>query len=203
VVFPDRAFFDAVYEGRAPWDVGAAQPDLLALLDELPPTEPILDLGCGTGDLVVALARRGHHVIGIDFAAAAIDEARRRAAALSEHERASIRLEVADALHPAAYAGSIGSAVDSGFYHLFEEPQRRPLAAELRAALPPLGRYYMLGFAIEIPSADAPRRVASEEIARIFTPEAGWTMVAVRPARFVTNGFGDIPALAVCLQRKR
>ena len=200
---PDRSFFDAVYEGHAPWDVGDAQPDLLALLEEVPPTGPILDLGCGTGDLVIALARRGHRVIGIDFAAAAIDEARARAAALSDEEQASIRLELADALQPSAYAGSIGSVVDSGFYHLFEEPQRRALAGELRAALPPLGRYYMLGFAIEIPSADAPRRVAAEEITHIFTPEAGWSVLAARLARFVTKGFGDIPALAVCVQRKR
>jgi hypothetical protein len=28
VPFPDQAFFDAVYDGEAPWDIGDAQPDL-------------------------------------------------------------------------------------------------------------------------------------------------------------------------------
>ena len=35
---PDpRAFFEAVYEETAPWDIGGAQPALVALLDEHPP----------------------------------------------------------------------------------------------------------------------------------------------------------------------
>jgi SAM-dependent methyltransferase len=204
VPFPDRSFFDEVYEGRAPWDIGEAQPDLLALIDDFPSAGPILDLGCGTGDLVIALAQRGRRVIGIDFAATAIDEARLRAAeALSADELASIRFEVADALEPSAYAGSIGAVVDSGFYHLFHERERRALSGELRAALPIGGRYSMLGFAIEIPGSDAPRHVTAEEIPRIFTEEAGWAVLASRPARFLTNGFGDIPALAVCVGRNR
>jgi SAM-dependent methyltransferase len=203
VPYPDRSFFDEVYRGRAPWDIGDAQPDLLALIEELPPADPILDLGCGPGDLVIALARRGHRVIGIDFAAAAIEEARTRASAVPEWDQARIQFEVADALRPSAYAGSIRAIVDSGFYHLFEIARRRALAEELHAALPPGGRYYMLGFAIEIPSPDAPRQVTDAEIPRIFSEDAGWAVRAARPARFVTHGFGDIPALAVCVERGR
>ena len=29
----DRTFFDTVYEGHAPWDIGAPQPDLMRLID--------------------------------------------------------------------------------------------------------------------------------------------------------------------------
>jgi hypothetical protein len=105
-------------------------------------------------------------------------------------------------VRPSAYAGSVGGIVDSGFYHLFEAAQRRRLAEELREALPKGGRYYMLGFAIEIPSPDAPRQVSDTEIRDIFTAEAGWAVQASRPARFVTHGFGDIPALAVCAERR-
>jgi SAM-dependent methyltransferase len=203
VPYPDRSFFDEVYRGRAPWDIRDAQPDLLALIDEFPPTGPILDLGCGTGDLALALARRGRRVIGIDFAAAAIEEANARAAALPPPDRPRIRFEVADALRPSSFAGSVGAVVDSGFYHLFEMAQRRALADELRATLPREGRYYMLGFSIEIPSPDVPRRVTDEEIASVFSAASGWVVRASRPARFVTHGLGDIPALAVCTERVR
>ena len=199
--FPDQSFFDEVYEGRPPWDIGDAQPDLLTLLEEFPPSGRILDLGCGTGDLAIALARRGRRVIGVDFAAAALAVARTRVSALSLEARALIELEVADAMHPSTYAGSIGAVVDSGFYHLFEAAQRRALADELRTALPIGGRYYMLGFAVAIPSPDAPRQVTTDEIPIVFPREGGWVVRASRDARFVTNGFGDIPALAVCVER--
>src|SRR6266704_5063255 len=39
-----------------------------------------LDIGCGTGDLAVKLAKRGYQVTGIDLSDVAIDQARKRAA---------------------------------------------------------------------------------------------------------------------------
>ena len=41
----------------------------------------VLDAGCGTGETALYLAGRGHAVVGIDFAAAAIARARAKAAA--------------------------------------------------------------------------------------------------------------------------
>ena len=52
-----------------------------------------LDVGCGTGFLTFELASRGHRVTGVDFAAAMIAEARRKAA---EHS-ATVRFEEGDA----------------------------------------------------------------------------------------------------------
>lgn len=52
-----------------------------------------LDAGCGTGFLSFELARRGHRVVGIDFAPAMLAEARRKAA----EENASVRFEQGDA----------------------------------------------------------------------------------------------------------
>ena len=52
-----------------------------------------LDAGCGTGFLSLELAARGHRVTGIDFAAAMIAVARRKAA----ERGVSIRFEEADA----------------------------------------------------------------------------------------------------------
>ena len=45
----------------------------------LPPGARVLDVGCGFGRHSVELARRGHHVLGIDPAAAMIEAAEQRA----------------------------------------------------------------------------------------------------------------------------
>jgi ubiquinone/menaquinone biosynthesis C-methylase UbiE len=52
-----------------------------------------LDVGCGTGFLSFELAARGHRVTGVDFAAAMIAEARRKAGG----HAAAVRFEEADA----------------------------------------------------------------------------------------------------------
>ena len=39
------AFFQAVYREPAPWDIGAPQPAMVALLTEHPPEGPVLDEG--------------------------------------------------------------------------------------------------------------------------------------------------------------
>jgi SAM-dependent methyltransferase len=199
--FPGQAFFDAVYAGDAPWDIGAAQPDLMELIEAFPPFGRVVDLGCGTGDLVIALAARGHEVLGVDFAAAAIEEAERRLQVEPPEVRARAELRVGDALRPSLLAAEIGSAVDSGFYHLFDADTRGGLVHELGRALPVGGRYYLLGFAIAIPAPDVPRQITAEELEGLFSAEAGWNILELRPAGFRTRGYDTIPSLAMCAER--
>jgi SAM-dependent methyltransferase len=198
---PGRPFFDQVYEDRAPWDIEAPQPDLLMLIEEFPPRGLILDVGCGTGDLAIGLARRGLAVLGIDFVPSAIDEARTRARALPPDRQGLVEFRVGDALRMSRFAGDIGSVVDSGFFHLFDGPTRAELVGELAATLPFGGRYFMLGFAVTFPIPNSPRAVTPDEIGALFSEEADWVVRASRPARFRTRGFDDVPALAVCVER--
>jgi ubiquinone/menaquinone biosynthesis C-methylase UbiE len=66
-----------------------------------------LDAGCGTGFLSFELATRGHHITGVDFAAAMLAEARRKAL-----ERGmAVRLTQADAEQLPFRAGTFGLVI--------------------------------------------------------------------------------------------
>jgi SAM-dependent methyltransferase len=198
---PKKSFFDAVYAGPAPWDIGAPQPELMRLIEELPPRGRVLDLGCGTGDLAIGLAKRGIAVLGVDFVEAALDVARSRSLDLPSETRALVEFQAGDALHPSRWSGRIGCVTDSGFYHLFDSATRHQLVEDLASALPRGGRYYMLGFAVSFPVPDAPREVTRAELEALFVAERGWSLRVLRSARFVTNGFDDVPAVLMCAER--
>lgn len=196
----DPDFFDSIYRETPPWEVGKAQPDLAALLDAHPPAGPALDIGCGTGDLAIELARRGLDVLGIDIVEAAIDQARARAAALPPEAARRVEFRVADALRPSRLGGRFGTVTDSGFYHLFESDPRKGLVDELAATLAPGGRYYLLAFATEFSMPNTPRQVSEDELRARFTAEKGWRILALRPAQFQSR-IAPVPAVAACIER--
>src|SRR5262249_49946128 len=74
----DRATFEGLYAGPAPWDIGKPQPVFAAIADRV--TGPVLDAGCGTGEHALFFAAAGHRVVGIDFVEEAIRRARAKAA---------------------------------------------------------------------------------------------------------------------------
>jgi ubiquinone/menaquinone biosynthesis C-methylase UbiE len=194
------AFFDAIYRDTAPWDIGGPQPALSVLFNEYPPTDPVLDVGCGTGDLAFSLAQRGLRVLGIDFVEGAIAQARERAEALPPEIARLAEFKVADAFQLSALERRFGTVVDSGFYHLFEHDQRDLFADELATVLLPAGRYYLLGFAIEFDLPNTPRLVSEDELRARFTPERGWHIVAVRSEQFLSR-IAPVPAIAACIER--
>ncbi len=135
-----QAFFADVYREIVPWDIGA-QPALLALLDRHPPTGPVLDVGCGSGDLAFTVARRGLDVLGVDFVDAGIELARSRAPLHTPEVASRVEFRIGDALRPSSLGRQFGAVVDSGFYHLFDRPQCELFAADLAASLISGGRY--------------------------------------------------------------
>ncbi len=73
-----RCYWQARYDqGKTGWDRGAASPTLLRWLaaGDLQPCR-ILVPGCGRGHEVVALAKAGFDVTGVDFAPAAVETVR-------------------------------------------------------------------------------------------------------------------------------
>ncbi len=194
-----RAFFDSVYREIPPWDVGGPQPALWALLEEYAPQGPALDLGCGSGDLAIALAQRGLEVVGIDFADAAVAQARGKRKMLSAEVAQLVNFQVADALRPSRLRREFGSVFDSGFLHLFEPLQLESFVGELGNTLRPGGRYYLLAFAVEFPPP-SPRQVTEAEVRARFAAESGWRVLQLRQATFQSR-IAPVPAICACIER--
>jgi SAM-dependent methyltransferase len=194
------AFFADVYRETPPWDVGGPQPAMSGLFAAHPPAGPVLDVGCGSGDLAVSLARDGLQVLGIDFVDAAVRQARAKAGALAPAVAGLLDFQVADALRPSLLGRRFASVVDSGFFHLFDPDTCSRFVDDLAAALLPGGRYYLLAFATEFPIPHSPRSISEDELRERFAPEAGWRIRELRPAVFQSR-VAPVPAVAACMER--
>jgi SAM-dependent methyltransferase len=64
-----------VYDALCPW---TREDDFFLSVLAEEPAERILDLGCGTGRLAIAMAKAGYRVTGVDPARASLDAARRK-----------------------------------------------------------------------------------------------------------------------------
>jgi demethylmenaquinone methyltransferase / 2-methoxy-6-polyprenyl-1,4-benzoquinol methylase len=98
------------------------------------PGDAVLDACCGTGDLAVAAARAGGRVTGLDFSAAMLERARRKAPELEWLEGDLLALPFGDASFDAATVGF-------GVRNVEDLPRA---IAELRRVLRPGGRLGVL-----------------------------------------------------------
>ena len=195
-----RAFFDWVYHDVPPWDIGGPQPAMVALLEAFPPATPILDVGCGSGDLSIFLAQGGVDVIGIDFVSAAIDEANRKARALPAEDAARLEFRVADVFKPWLLQRQFRTIVDSGFLHLLTPEETDRFIPAMSSVLLPGGRYYLHEFATEFEVANTPRCVTEDELRIRFTEKKGWRILEVRSGEFL-NRVAPVPAILACVER--
>ena len=134
--------FDSAYEGRPPWDIGRAQPAFAELAESGAIDGDVLDVGCGTGENALMLAGRGHDVLGVDTASAAVERARSKA-----RERGiDAEFLVHDAYDLAALGRQFDTVLDSGLFHVLVRNDPERYAASLRSALRRGGRLFVLGF---------------------------------------------------------
>jgi SAM-dependent methyltransferase len=108
----DEIYRDTADSGGPPWAIGRPQPALAKVLDGLKGSK-VLDVGCGTGDLAIALARRGYEVTAVDVSQVAIDMARAKAAG----EGLAVRFEVQDATALSLASAPFDAVFDSGLLH--------------------------------------------------------------------------------------
>ena len=172
-------FFEQVYRGSPPWEIGRPQREFVALEESGEIAGDVLDVGCGTGENALFLAERGHAVWGVDSAPSAIELARRKA---QERGLAATFL-VQNALHLQEPGRTFETVIDSGLFHTLSDAERPGFARSLAGVLRPGGTYVMLAFSeLEPGEYDLPRRLSQEEIRATFSD--GWRVDRIRPAVF-------------------
>jgi cyclopropane fatty-acyl-phospholipid synthase-like methyltransferase len=175
----DRAAFENLYAGSAPWDISKPQAPFVAIVDRI--RGPILDAGCGTGEHALFFAAHGHQVIGIDFVREAIQRARRKAA-----ERGlAVEFLVMDATELGTWDERFASVIDSGLFHVFSDYDRRRYVEGLARVLPPGGRLFLMCFSDEEPGIEGPRRVSMPELYETFAD--GWEIESIQPIQIEVN----------------
>ncbi|MGA8709685.1 MAG: class I SAM-dependent methyltransferase [Thermoplasmata archaeon] len=172
-------FFDRAYEGTPLWEIGRPQPEMVRLEEEGAMVGRVVDVGCGTGETTLYLARRGHPVWGIDISPNAIH----RAEAKASERGIATTFRVASALDLDHLGATFDTAVDSGLFHVFLDAHRPLYADNVRKRLVPGGRLFLLCFSEEeLTDWGGPRRVTQAEIRATF--RIGWTVRWIRPSHF-------------------
>jgi len=130
-----------MYLGQPPWDTGVSPPELFEFIKNNKPGRAI-DIGCGTGTNVIALAQAGWKVTGVDFAPRAIKIARQKL----KRSRMPATVLVADATNLSGIAGPFDLALDLGCFHGISREGRAKYLDQLQRILGPNGFWLLYAF---------------------------------------------------------
>jgi len=157
-------------EGVPPWQIDRPQPEVIRLIEQGKFESPVLDLGCGTGDNTIELARHGLVVKGLDAVHEALERARKKT------EQAGLKQPpefiLADALRLAESGLKARTVLDCALFHTFSDEERKDYIRGLEAVLSPGGRLHILSFSELETRQPGPRRLSLSEITGSFG--AGW-----------------------------
>jgi SAM-dependent methyltransferase len=170
--------------GFTPWERMASSPiadqlDRMFAREEAerdPSERRALDLGCGSGNWAVALAKRGWEVTGIDFVPKALRRARRRA----EEEGVAVDLIQGDAtkLREAGVGSAFPLLLDIGLFHdELSDEQRRQMGREVSAVAAPEAALLMMAWKPG-KRGPLPRGASQDDIESAYP---GWEVVDQEP----------------------
>ncbi|MFC7137125.1 class I SAM-dependent methyltransferase [Halobaculum litoreum] len=197
-VNPAAAYgFDASYRSAPPnWDIGRPQRAFVHLAEAGRVGRRVIEVGCGTGELSLFLARRGHEVLGVDVAPSAIRQAREKA----RWRRVPAQFLVWDALRLGDLGLRADTVVDSAMLHCLGPRERRRAVESIRRTLRPGGDYFLLCDARADDAAATWASLSRAELRELFAAERGWRLSFVLDTAFERRGSRN-PAFLVGARR--
>ena len=195
----NKRFRDRYKEGYAPWDIHKPDVNLINTVTNkrIKPCKAI-DIGCGTGDNAIWLAKQQFQMSGVDVSEIAIAEAKKRAA------RAGVECNfiTGDFFLDRIAGAPFGFAFDRGFLHTFDhDDERGAIAEKVASLLEDNGLWLSLIGNADSPHRDSgpPLRTAQE----IVTAVEPYFMILSLTASHFTSTSPVPPRIWVCLMRKR
>jgi len=163
-------FAEMYAEGIPPWQIDRPQPEVIRLIEDEKFESPVLDLGCGTGDNTIELARHGLVVKGLDAVPEALERARKKTEQAGPKQ--SPEFILGDALRLAESRLKVRTVLDCALFHTFSDEERGEYIRGLGAVLSPGGRLHILSFSELETRQPGPRRLSLSEITGSFGK--GW-----------------------------
>jgi SAM-dependent methyltransferase len=184
-----QRLFRVLYRlGFTPWDGHPMSPTLRTLVegDGALTAGSALDIGCGTGDNAIYLAKHGWVVTGVDYVAKPLEAARAKAKAAG----ITVDFREADAtrLESAGVGTGFTLIVDNGCLHGMSADDRDAYVRGVGSVIAPGGRLLIIAFTpggrFGVPG------ISPDEVMRLFAD--GWTVISSGPEPDVAAGRSDI-----------
>ena len=185
--------------GDTPWDVGKPDFNLIDTVTEKPiPGCKALDVGCGTGDNTLWLARNGFSVIGTDVSDIALEKAKEKASVA----KAACEFILIDFLRNTIEGGPFGFIFDRGCFHSFRtDDDRRQYARNAAGHLEEDGLWLTLaGNADENRAGPGPPQLSAGEIVSAVEP---YFQILTLQSSFFGSNRPNPPRAWKCLMQKR
>ncbi|MGK2866744.1 MAG: class I SAM-dependent methyltransferase [Mycobacterium sp.] len=189
----DAAYSDHIFAGPPPWNIGEAQPEIAALIGQGKITSPVLDAGCGVGDVSLALAENGYDVVGADISTVAIEAATRAAA---DRGLTNVRFVQGDLRTLTVDGEPFNTIVDCTLFHSLPVEAREDYLRGVHEVCAPGAVLHMLVFTTDALPPDSPfpvpNLVTEAELRDVVSRV--WAIEHVQPA-FVSVQLPDVPNL--------
>jgi cyclopropane fatty-acyl-phospholipid synthase-like methyltransferase len=188
----DAAYRNEVFAGPPPWNIGEAQPEMVSLVESGAVRSPVLDVGCGVGDVTLLLAAEGYEVIGVDLSSVAIAAATKSA---EERGLAGARFVRGD-VRELSFDEEFNTVIDCTLFHSLPVEARDDYLQGVRTAAAPGATLFMLVFTTDALPPDSPfpvpNLVTEAEVRDAVSKY--WEVEDLRKA-FVSVQLPDVPNL--------
>ena len=185
--------------GDIPWDVGRPDFNLIEVVTKKPvPACRALDIGCGTGDNSIWLARNSFQVTGTDTSGIALKKAKEKAS------KAGVECDfiLVDFLNNEIEGAPFGFVFDRGCFHSFDsEDDRSRFARNVAAHLQQAGLWLTLvGSADEHRNGPGPPQRTAADI--VIAAEPYFEILSLTSTHFESDR-PNPPRAFRCLMQKR